>query len=320
MEGSQPPATNHLHSASAGGVSCCNANIVHFQKDKKEGCEGSSDLTQKSSRKKQCLPPRQPAKETSWTQPRKAKELFHSYFGKTPAGHGCSRRPQGLDSFVQETTGNNPAPQTPAQTQGSPLTSPGKPYTSNAIFPVKKEKKIKIKNGKQGIGSHNPSLSFPIAGHKDFLVPLCCLSGTAAQHQEPSTRLPALHFHESWHHAMLPKPPGTISSGSRAHFLLLNYLSLRAESQLEENSASLCEKPCDRAGCSVAFTNREGRQSLVAQMRLLCKTSPRAPWVSAAHKYPPSCYFGQHLFQNWFLSTTKSQSSITDRQAERLVL
>lgn len=137
MEGSQPPAIIHLHSASAGGVSCCNANIVHFQKDKKEGCEGSSDLTQKSSRKKQCLPPRQPAKETSWAQPRKAQELFPSYFGKTAARHGY--RP--WDSFVQATTGNNPAPQTPAQTQGSPLTSPGKPYTSNAIFPVKKEKK-----------------------------------------------------------------------------------------------------------------------------------------------------------------------------------
>lgn len=110
-----------------------------FPKDKKEGCEGSSDLTQKSSRKKQCLSPQQPAKETSWAQPRKAQELFPSYFGKTPARHGCSHRPKGLDSFVQETTGNNPAPQTPAQTQGSPLTSPGKPYMSNAIFPVKKE-------------------------------------------------------------------------------------------------------------------------------------------------------------------------------------
>lgn len=98
-------------------------------------------------------------------------------------------QPQTLGFLFASNNMKQPSSPYPSPKSGLTIDFPRQTLHERCHFPSKKGKK---KRGKQGIRSRNPSLSFPLAGHKDLLVPFCCLSGTAARHQEPSSRLPAL--------------------------------------------------------------------------------------------------------------------------------
>lgn len=77
-----------------------------------------------------------------------------------------------------------PSSPNPSPNSGLTIDFPRQTIHEQCHFPSEKGKKKKIKNGKQGIGSHNPSLSFPIAGHK-FL-------SAARQELQHNTKSPAL--------------------------------------------------------------------------------------------------------------------------------